>query len=120
MTHEELLRFKARLEEMKSGINADVERTLDTLTTQSGNIPDPSDRASMEADLGFELRLRGRESKLVAKIEAALQRIKDGTYGVCSRCGKDISRQRLEARPVTELCIDCKTLQEKHEKEQGR
>ena len=120
MTNDELLTFKKQLESMKASINADVERTLDTLTSQTGNIPDPNDRASMESDLSFELRIRERERKLSEKIDEALQRISDGSYGICSGCGQDISTQRLEARPVTELCIECKTKQEIREKEQGR
>ncbi len=120
MTNEDLLTFKKQLEDMKASISADVERTLDTLTSQTGNIPDPNDRASMESDLSFELRIRERERKLGEKIDEALQRISDGSYGVCSDCGQDISLQRLEARPVTELCIECKTKQEMREREQGR
>ncbi len=120
MTDEELQRFKEQLEGMKEAINAEVERTRDTLTTQHGNIPDPNDRASVESDLNFELRIRERERKLSDKINDALQRISAGTYGVCTGCGQDISIQRLQARPVTELCIDCKTRQEQREKEQGR
>ena len=120
MTNEELLTFKQQLETMKASINADVERTLDTLNAQTGNIPDPNDRASIESDLNFELRIRERERKLGEKIDEALQRISDGSYGVCSDCGQDISIQRLEARPVTQRCIEGKTKQEKREKEQGR
>ncbi|NQS72542.1 MAG: RNA polymerase-binding protein DksA [Desulfobulbaceae bacterium] len=120
MTNEELQIFKKQLEGMKESINADVERTLDTLTSQSGNIPDPNDRASMESDLSFELRIRERERRLGEKIDEALARISDGSYGVCTGCGQDISIQRLQARPVTELCIECKTKQEQREKEQGR
>ncbi len=69
MTNDELLTFKKQLESMKASINADVERTLDTLTSQTGNIPDPNDRASMESDLSFELRIRERERKLSEKID---------------------------------------------------
>ena len=120
MTNEELLSFKRLLEDMKASINAGVDRTLDTLNAPAGNIPDPNDRASLETDLSFELRLRERDRKLGSKIDAALKQIGDGTFGICKSCGRQISRQRLEARPVTELCIDCKTRQEKREKEQGR
>ncbi len=120
MTDEELQSFKEQLESMKDAIHAEVERTRDTLTAQNGNIPDPNDRASMESDLNFELRIRERERKLSDKINDALQRISTGTYGVCTGCGQDISIQRLQARPVTELCIECKTRQEQREKEQGR
>lgn len=120
MTNEEMQNFKAQLEDMKAAIHAEVGRTRDTLTAQNGNIPDPNDRASMESDLNFELRIRERERRLSDKIDEALQRINSGTYGVCMGCGQDISIQRLQARPVTELCIECKTRQELREKEQGR
>mgnify|MGYP003583575571 FL=1 len=120
MTNDELLGLKKQLESMKVEINADVERTLSTLTTQSGNIPDPNDRASMESDLSFELRIRERERRLSDKVNEALARINDGNFGVCADCGQDIGIERLKARPVTELCIECKTKQEKQEKEQGR
>ena len=120
MTNEELLSFKRLLEDMKASINAGVDRTLDTLNAPAGNIPDPNDRASLETDLSFELRLRERDRKLGSKINAALKRIGDGTFGICKSCGRQISRQRLEARPVTELYINYKTRQEKREKEQGR
>ena len=120
MTNDELLGLKKQLESMKVEINADVERTLSTLTTQSGNIPDPNDRASMEFDLSFELRIRERERRLSDKVNEALARINDGNFGVCADCGQDIGIERLKARPVTELCIECKTKQEKQEKEQGR
>ena len=120
MTNDELLGLKKQLESMKVEINADVERTLSTLTTQSGNIPDPNDRASMESDLSFELRIRERERRLSDKVNEALARINDGNFGVCADCGQDIGIERLKARPVTELCIECTTKQEKQEKEQGR
>lgn len=120
MTNEELERYKEKLETMRAELSAGLENTLGTLTSQTGNIPDPNDRASMESDLGFELRIRARERKLAEKIDAALQRIKAGVYGICRECGREISKERLEARPVSELCIDCKTKQERREKEQGR
>ena len=120
MTNDELLGLKKQLESMKVEINADVERTLSTLTTQSGNIPDPNDRASMESDLSFELRIRERERRLSDKVNEAMARMNDGNFGVYADCGQDIGIERLKARPVTELCIECKTKQEKQEKEQGR
>ncbi|HHB77564.1 MAG TPA: RNA polymerase-binding protein DksA [Desulfobulbus sp.] len=120
MKDNELKKLKQQLEEMKKDIYADVEETLSEMNAQSGNIPDPNDRATVESDRSFELRLRGRERKLMEKINEALARIKGGTYGICQECGEKISVKRLEARPVAELCIECKTLQEKQEKEQGR
>lgn len=120
MEEKDLLLFKERLEAMKDEINSDVEETLNEMTSQTGNIPDPNDRASVESDRSFELRIRGRERKLMDKIEEALGRIEDGSYGVCAGCGEDIAIKRLEARPVAKFCIDCKTRQEQREKEQGR
>lgn len=120
MEEQDLLRFKEQLEEMKAAINIDVEQTLNEMTTHTGNIPDPNDRASMESDRGFELRIRGRERKLMDKITEALLRIEKGTYGVCTGCGNNIAMKRLQARPVAKFCIDCKIKQEQREKEQGR
>lgn len=119
MEQQDLDRFKKLLIDKREEILAEAERTLTELTDQNGNIPDPNDRASAEADRSFELRIRDRERKLLPKIEAALERINDGTFGQCEGCGEEIGMKRLEARPVTSLCIDCKTLQEKNEKGHG-
>ncbi len=119
MEQSELDRFRKLLEDKRKDILNEAERMLTELTDQSGNIPDPNDRASAEADRSFELRIRDRERKLLPKIDAALERIKDGTFGQCEGCGEEIGLKRLEARPVTSLCIDCKTLQEKNEKGHG-
>ncbi len=113
-------KFKKQLEDMKDDIITDVEQTLTEMTSQSGNIPDPNDRASVESDRSFELRIRGRERKLMDKVDEAITRIDDGIYGVCEGCGEDIAVKRLEARPVAKFCIDCKTSQEQKEKAQGR
>ncbi len=90
------------------------------MTTQNVNIPDPNDRATIESDRNFELRIRDRERKLMNKVEKALARIDDGSFGVCDDCGEDIADKRLEARPVAKFCIDCKTKQEQREKAQGK
>jgi DnaK suppressor protein len=79
---------------------------------------DPSDRASVETELAFSLRMQERQGGLVKKIEAALERIEDGTYGICEECGKTIAEKRLKARPVTTLCIKCKREQEEYERSQ--
>ncbi|WP_028582719.1 RNA polymerase-binding protein DksA [Desulfogranum japonicum] len=120
MDQKDLQMFKEKLEEMKSEITSDVEQTLTEMTTQTDNIPDPNDRATVESDRSFELRIRGRERRLMDKIDEALGRIDDGSYGICADCGEDIAIKRLEARPVAKFCIECKTRQEKREKEQGR
>jgi DnaK suppressor protein len=78
--------------------------------------PDLSDQATAEVDSNFELRLKEREQKLLKKIDEALDRIATNTYGICERCGEEIPYKRLKARPVTTLCIECKTQQEEEEK----
>ncbi len=120
MDDKQLQKFREQLEQMKLDIIADVEQTLNDMTSQTGNIPDPNDRATMESDRSFELRLRGRERKLLDKIDEAINRIDEGTYGICDECGEEIRIKRLEARPVAKFCIDCKIRQEQREKAQGR
>ncbi len=88
--------------EGKRSIN-DVEHTLSSMSDQSGNVPDPSDRATIESDRSFELRIRGRERRLLDKIDEALKRIEDDEYGICAGCGEEIGIKRLEARPVANL-----------------
>jgi len=78
--------------------------------------PDLGDQATAEIERNFMLRLKGRERKLLKKIDEAIERINQGTFGICDKCGSDINIKRLEARPVTTMCIDCKTLQEEEEK----
>ncbi|MGD9124084.1 MAG: TraR/DksA C4-type zinc finger protein, partial [Desulfarculaceae bacterium] len=75
---------------------------------------------ALESDRNFLLRIRDRERKLISKIQDALARIDDGTYGICEVCGEDISSERLKARPVTTLCINCKKRQEAQEKARGQ
>lgn len=79
-------------------------------------LPDVSDQASVEADQNFSLRIREREQRLIKKIDEALARMDQNTYGICERCEEEIPYPRLKARPVTTLCIDCKTLEEQEEK----
>ena len=112
--------FQSQLEEKRDEILRDAERTLAELNEQGGNIPDPNDRASAESGRNFELRIRQREQKLLSKIDDALQRITDGEFGECDSCGELIGQKRLDARPVTSLCIECKTAQESEEKSQGK
>ena len=112
--------FREQLLEKRNDILKEAERTLTELNDQSGNIPDPNDRASAESGRNFELRIRQREQRLLSKIEEAMQRIDDGDFGECESCGELIGLKRLEARPVTSLCIECKTAQESQEKSQGK
>ena len=115
---------KERLEFFKNLLNTKLEELLaeagKTVTVMSSakeeTFPDPTDRASLETDRNFLLRVKDRERKLIAKIHEALQRINDGTYGICEICGEEISEKRLEARPVTTSCIRCKEEEEAQEK----
>jgi len=116
MDKEQLEYFKKKLENMSKSLLNEAEKTLSDMTDHSDNYPDPTDRAAAESDRSFELRIRDWERWLLAKIKAAIERIDDGVYGICDECGDDIKPQRLEARPVTTLCIACKTRQENHEK----
>jgi len=120
MDKETLERFRLQLIEKREKILAEVDKTLDDLTDQTTNIPDPNDRATVESGRSFELRIRGRERKLLDKIDEALYRIAEEEFGICDNCGADIGLKRLEARPVTTLCIDCKIAQENKEKSVGK
>jgi len=104
-----------RLEELL--IHADD--TVSGMTQPKENFPDPTDRASLESERNFMLRIRDRENKLIKKIRKALNRIERGTFGVCEECGENISVKRLKARPVTTQCIECKTKEEASEKALG-
>jgi DnaK suppressor protein len=104
-----------RLEELLS----QADDTVSGMTTPKENFPDPTDRAALEADRNFMLRIRDREHKLIKKIKKALERIEKGTFGICETCGEDISIKRLKARPVTSQCIECKSKEEALEKALG-
>jgi len=120
MDKEQLEQFRSQLLQKRDEIFAEAGKTLSEMTDQTTNIPDPNDRATVESGRSFELRIRDRERKLLAKIEEAIGRLDEGEYGICDGCGEDIGIKRLEARPVTTFCIDCKTLQETKEKSQGK
>lgn len=120
MDKEKLELFRTQLLKKKADILDEAGKTLSEMTDQTSNVPDPNDRATIESGRSFELRIRDRERKLVSKIDEAIARIDDGTYGICEDCGEEIGMKRLEARPVTMLCIDCKTIQETKEKSIGQ
>ena len=103
-----------RLEELLEHAND----TVSGMIAPKENVPDPTDRASLEADRNFMLRIRDRENKLIKKIRKAMDRIENDTFGVCEKCGEDISL-RLKARPVTSQCIGCKTKEETVERSLG-
>ena len=108
--------FKDLLTKRKGDLVAEASKTIVDMSDDEETFPDPTDRASLETDRNFLLRIRDRERKLILKIDEALERIEDGTFGICESCGDDISDERLHARPVTTLCIDCKTDSEEKEK----
>jgi len=105
--------FREKLLRWKEEILKEARETLQHLQEESRNHPDLADRASSETDRAIELRARDRQRKLIAKIDAALQRIDDGTYGYCEETGEPISLKRLDARPIATLSIEA---QERHER----
>ncbi|MEM6411499.1 MAG: RNA polymerase-binding protein DksA [Pseudomonadota bacterium] len=105
--------FRAKLEVWKSDILAGSKSTINNLQEDSSSLPDIVDRASAESDKALELRTRDRQRKLISKIDAALRRIEEGTYGYCDETGEPISLKRLEARPTATLSLEA---QERHER----
>ncbi len=103
------------LDEMR-GLLSEADKTVHEMADDASHFPDPTDRATQESDRTFELRIRDRERKLVNKIKEALERLDDGTFGICEECGEEIGEARLKARPVTTLCINCKMEAEEKEK----
>jgi len=117
MNNERLAYFRELLNERLKVLLNEAEKTVTGMTNDKDTFPDPTDRANLETDRNFELRIRDRERKLILKIKEALARIEQGTFGTCEECGEEISEERLKARPVTTLCIECKT---KAEAEEGQ
>ena len=116
----DLKRFKDILEARKKEILRNAQRTLsEDMTLEADDLPDEMDLASTEYLHSFTFRLRGREKSFLEKIDKALQRIDDGSFGICEQCGEPISIKRLEARLETTLCIRCKEDQERQEKAYG-
>jgi len=116
MEKSKLEEFRLILQEQMDQLLRDADKTVSEMNDEKTNFPDPTDRASLESDRNFELRIRDRERKLINKIREALDRLEEGEFGVCDSCGEEIGEARLRARPVTTLCIDCKTEQERQEK----
>jgi DnaK suppressor protein len=108
--------FRAKLLAWKDEILRESKNTLQTLQEENVNHPDLADRASSETDRAIELRARDRQRKLISKIDAALQRIDDNTYGYCEETGEPISLKRLEARPIATLSVEAQERHEKREK----
>lgn len=119
MNQNDIEYFRGLLTAMLEEAQQKGDSTLEDLTDNNEIFADPADRATAESDRAFTLRIRDRERRLIKKIRAALQRIDDGTFGVCEECGEDIGVPRLKARPVTKLCINCKSKQEEDEHLRG-
>ncbi|MGB3051672.1 MAG: TraR/DksA C4-type zinc finger protein [Polyangiales bacterium] len=118
MKKTELKRFRANLEEKRDAVIRRARETMDQdMTLDKSELPDEMDLASSEYMQSFTFRLRGRERVFLQKIEKALKKLDEGTFGVCDDCEEPISLKRLEARPETELCIRCKEDQERTERD---
>jgi DnaK suppressor protein len=112
MQEEQLEQIKVRLEEMQAEILGESEETVHGMQEESTLYPDPNDRASLETEHINNLRIRDRERKLLGKVEEALERVENKTFGYCEECGNEIGKERLLIRPVTTFCVACKESQE--------
>jgi DnaK suppressor protein len=119
MDKKKLEYFRGLLQDQLDELIDEALKTVNGMTNLKDTFPDPTDRAALETDRNFLLRIRDRERKLIEKIKEALDRIDNGQFGVCEVCGKEIGERRLMARPVTTLCIECKKKQEAREKARG-
>jgi len=112
--------FRRILNNIKSGLGEDIDRTVHTMQEEATVFADPNDRATQESDISLELRNRDRERKLIKKIDEMISRINADDYGYCDNCGIEIGLGRLEARPTATKCIDCKSLDEIREKQMAK
>lgn len=117
MSNAQLEHFRQILQAWKRELMEEVDRTMHHMKDDASNPPDPNDRATQETEFGLELRTRDRERKLLKKIESALNRIDDGSYGYCEETGDEIGLRRLEARPVATLCVEAQERRELAEKQ---
>ena len=117
MSDEQLEHFREILTAWKRELMFEVDRTVHHMQDEAANFPDPNDRATQESEFGLELRTRDRERKLLRKIDAALARIDEGSYGYCDETGEEIGLKRLEARPVATLCLEAQERRELAERQ---
>jgi DnaK suppressor protein len=115
----QLEHFRTILESWKRDLMVEVDRTVSHMKDEAANFPDPNDRATQEEEFSLELRTRDRERKLIRKIDEALKRIEDGSYGYCLETGEEIGVKRLEARPVATLSIEAQERRERRERQYG-
>lgn len=119
MSKEQLEHFRTILASWKQDLMQEVDRTVLHMKDEAANFPDPNDRATQESEFSLELRTRDRERKLIRKIDEALKRIEDGSYGYCLETGEPIGVKRLEARPVATLSVEAQERRERREKQFG-
>ncbi len=119
MNKEQLVHFRLILQTWKRDLMEEVDRTVLHMKDEAANFPDPNDRATQESEFSLELRTRDRERKLIRKIDEALKRIDDGSYGYCLETGAEIGNKRLEARPVATLSVEAQERRERREKQYG-
>lgn len=119
MGRDQLDHFRVILRSWKRDLMEEVDRTMNHMKDEAANPPDPNDRATLESEFALELRTRDRERKLIRKIDEALSRIEDGSYGYCIETGEPIGVKRLEARPVATLCLEAQERRERREKQYG-
>jgi len=117
MNDRQLAHFRNILIAWKRELMEEVDRTVHHMQDEASNFPDPNDRATQESEFGLELRTRDRERKLLKKIDSALQRIEEGSYGYCEETGEEIGLKRLEARPVATLCVEAQERRELAERQ---
>jgi len=117
MSDGQLDHFRKILTAWKRELMYEVDRTVHHMQDEAANFPDPNDRATQESEFGLELRTRDRERKLLRKIDSALGRIDDGSYGFCDETGEEIGLKRLEARPVATLCLEAQERRELAERQ---
>jgi DnaK suppressor protein len=111
--------FRNILNGWKRDLMEEVDRTVSHMKDEAANFPDPNDRATQEEEFSLELRTRDRERKLIRKIDEALKRVEDGSYGYCLETGEEIGVKRLEARPVATLTIEAQERRERRERQYG-
>ena len=119
MNKEQLEHFRNILNNWKRDLMEEVDRTVSHMKDEAANFPDPNDRATQEEEFSLELRTRDRERKLIRKIDEALKRVEDGSYGYCLETGEEIGVKRLEARPVATLTIEAQERRERRERQYG-
>jgi len=117
MSDDQIAHFNDILSSWKTELMYEVDRTVHHMQDEAANFPDPNDRATQESEFGLELRTRDRERKLLRKIDSALIRLEDGSYGFCDETGEEIGLKRLEARPVATLSLEAQERREQAERQ---